>query len=308
MKMMDLPVLTIVIPTFNSGKTLERALDSILDQRFAGWEIQIIDGLSTDNTLDIINNYTLKDNRIHFVSEKDAGIYDAMNKGIRRASGQWLYFLGSDDRLHDETVLEKVHAEIIKGNDLLIYGYIISEKYGRYGGRVTADDLLKNNISHQAMFFHKKIFEELGFYDTGYKTHADWDFNLRCFNHYQHGIKYLDLPIAEYATGGASSVHEARFLREVILPARLNQLTREKQTYFLSVSRFDEWWRFIRNAKIKSEADLLPYSRNGKAPFTLLLMIRAQKNLSEAALTNGIKSKFFMGITYLRYLFFKILN
>ena len=144
---MDQPFFTIVIPTFNSAQTLKRSLDSVLGQGFTQLEILVIDGVSTDNTLDIIRTCSLKDNRLQYISEQDSGIYDAMNKGIKRASGDWIYFLGSDDRLYDDSVLEKIHLVITGGNYLLVYGYIITEKYGRYGGPVSANDLLKKNIS-----------------------------------------------------------------------------------------------------------------------------------------------------------------
>ena len=87
--------LSIIIPTFNSANTLRRALDSIIGQTLNDLEVLIMDGVSTDQTLDIAKTYN--DNRIRIFSEPDNGVYDAMNKGIDKASGEWLYFLGSDD-------------------------------------------------------------------------------------------------------------------------------------------------------------------------------------------------------------------
>jgi glycosyltransferase involved in cell wall biosynthesis len=305
---MDEPVFTIIIPTFNSGKTIRRALNSIVDQTFTSFQIQIIDGASKDDTLKIIREYAETDQRIQFISEKDAGIYDAMNKGIGRAVGDWLYFLGSDDRLHDRTVLEKIYAESQKGDYLLLYGNIISEKNGKYGGPVTVNGLIKKNISHQAMFFQKKIFTQFGNYNTGYKTHADWDFNLRLFERVNGGLKYINVTIADYASGGLSSAHETEFLRNILFPLRLKQLTDEKQRRMESVAWFDEWWRFIRNARIRTMEDLKKISGNHAAPFPVPLIVKAQQGIPSSALTNGFLSKFFMSVTYSRYLFYKILN
>lgn len=305
---MDQPVFSIIIPTFNSGKTIRRAIESVLTQTFSRFELLLIDGLSTDQTVEILQSFAAQEERIHFVSEKDAGIFDAMNKGIRQAAGDWIYFMGSDDRLHSTYVLERIFEETEKGHYKLIYGHIISEKYGLYGGPVNAGDIIKKNISHQAMFFNKCLFREYGFYNLEYKTHADWEFNLRCFRKDGLEMKYIDLAIANYASGGASSVHEVNFFRRILLPERLRQLDIENQTGIKSVSWFDEWWRFIRNAKIKTEEEIIPFTLHGEINPTIRLIIRAQKNLSKKILINGVSSKFFMALTYLRYLFFRLPN
>ena len=305
---MDHPVFSIIIPSFNSGKTIQRAFNSLLDQCYTEFEIFVVDGLSTDNTLDILHSNAEKDDRIRFISEKDTGIYDAMNKGIRHVTGTWIYFLGSDDRLLDNKVLEKVFSEIKNRDYNLLYGNILSKKYGRYGGWFTAGDLLKKNISHQAMFFHKTIFEKLGNFNIRYRTHADWEFNLRCFDQAGLHIKYIDLDIAEYSTEGASSVHEVLFFREVILPRKLKAMNSVKQPICYSIAWFDEWWRFLRNAQIKTSADLESFAPGEKIQLPLGMILIAQHNLSRTSLSNGLSSKLFMTITYFRYLFSRILN
>src|ERR1700722_16529958 len=100
-------LLSIIIPTYNSQNTILTALQSIVKQSFDDFEIIIVDGLSNDDTVTIVKNF--QDDRIKIISELDNGIYDAMNKGIDRAKGDWLYFLGSDDRLYNDTVLEDVN-------------------------------------------------------------------------------------------------------------------------------------------------------------------------------------------------------
>ncbi|MDR2410857.1 MAG: glycosyltransferase, partial [Bacteroidales bacterium] len=87
-----MPVLSIIIPTYNSSKTINRCLDSILCQSYSNYEILVMDGLSSDNTLELVKAYN--DRRIQIYSGKDNGIYDAMNKGIALAKGEWLYFSG----------------------------------------------------------------------------------------------------------------------------------------------------------------------------------------------------------------------
>jgi glycosyltransferase involved in cell wall biosynthesis len=99
---------SIIIPTFNSEKVLRECLNSIVEQTFNNYEIILIDGLSTDSTVDIIKEYSLNNPNIHWVSEKDLGIYDAMNKGIKIANGEWVYFLGSDDKLSSNNALQEI--------------------------------------------------------------------------------------------------------------------------------------------------------------------------------------------------------
>src|SRR2546422_844446 len=105
-----MPIFSIILPTFNSAAQIATALESILNQTFNDFEILVLDGCSGDNTIEIAKSY--KDTRIRIWSEKDEGIYDAMNKGIEKATGKWLYFLGSDDELYNNAILEKVFHKV----------------------------------------------------------------------------------------------------------------------------------------------------------------------------------------------------
>lgn len=198
--------ITLIIPTYNASKTLHTALESILEQTFTNFEILIIDGLSTDNTVELAKSY--QDKRIRIISEKDNGIYDAMNKGIRLAEGEWIYFIGSDDRLFDNTVLETIQISISKYNYDVIYGDIFSTRFnGRYNGEFTFKELLSRNICHQSIFFKKSVFEITGFFDSKYRGHADWDHNFKWFLNPLIAKKYIDIVVAEYADGGFSSMN-----------------------------------------------------------------------------------------------------
>jgi len=207
--MPDMPRCSIIIPTFNSAKTLARALDSIIGQTFADFEILIVDGLSTDGTLDIIAGYSRKDNRIRLLSEQDKGIYDAMNKGIDLAKGDWLYFLGSDDRLYSSDVLASVLGDPANQAFDVLYGNVFGTVFnGIYDGEFTAEKILDRNICHQAIFFRKEVFARTGKYDLRFRGYADWDHNFRWFLPGSFRKKYLDLVMAEYAEGGFSNTSE----------------------------------------------------------------------------------------------------
>ncbi len=104
---MDIPLVSIIIPTYNSAKTLSKCLDSLVNQTFQNFEVIILDGKSSDDTVSISLRYTDIFKNIRLISERDKGIYHAMNKGIEMAKGEWLYFLGSDDYILENSTLEK---------------------------------------------------------------------------------------------------------------------------------------------------------------------------------------------------------
>ncbi|UKT64399.1 glycosyltransferase family 2 protein [Pedobacter mucosus] len=202
---------SLIIPTYNSSKTIRNCLKSIALQTFRNFEVLIIDALSTDQTLEIVKEF---DNRISFdiLSQSDTGIYDAMNKGIFKAKGDYLYFLGSDDTLFDPEVLQNVANQITLTNCKIIYGNVRMQGYNElvkdgtiYGGAFDLKRLLNFNIPHQAIFYHKTVFHIIGTYNLKYKIFADHDLNLRAIVKYK--FRYIDQIVANFTVGGSSSVH-----------------------------------------------------------------------------------------------------
>jgi hypothetical protein len=205
-----MPFLSIIIPTFNSAATLERTMQSVLAQTYKDFEILIIDNCSTDTSIEVAKNY--KDDRIKIFVERDKGVYDAMNKGIGYASGEWIYFLGSDDWLYTNKVLQNVYEFIQAYNCEVVYGNITSTRFGGvYGGSFDTGKLLIENIGHQAIFFHKNVFKKTGKFNLNYKAQADWDHNMRWF--FSKNIKhsYFDLVIAVYSDRGLSADGDVLF-------------------------------------------------------------------------------------------------
>ena len=152
------PFFSIIIPTFNAERTLSNAIESILAQEYANYEILIIDGRSTDRTLEVAARF--KSDHIVLVSEADTGVYDAMNKGIGRAQGTWLLFLGGDDTLYSSDVLEKV-SNMLMPEDDVVYGNVYrSARF--YDGEFDYQKFLTKNICHQSIFFNKRVFDKIG--------------------------------------------------------------------------------------------------------------------------------------------------
>lgn len=203
---MNAPLFSIIIPTLNAASKLSRTLESALSQEpVASREVLVIDGSSTDHTLDVLKSCR---EQIRWISEADGGIYEAMNKGIRLARGRYLYFLGAGDRLR-ESVLRQVSSQArLSESDRtqFVYGNVAWKNFNEtYDGEFTASKLADYNICHQAIFYHRAIFERLGLFQTEYHCCADWVLNMKCFS--DTGITKVFLPttIADYEGGGRST-------------------------------------------------------------------------------------------------------
>jgi glycosyltransferase involved in cell wall biosynthesis len=197
------PFFSIIIPTRNSGETIAACINSVLHQSFDNYELLMIDGGSTDNTLEIAASFN--SSRLNVISGTDDGVYDAMNKGIKQAKGTWLYFLGSDDTLYCDIILMKISREI-KNNPAskIVFGDVFTsddtiEKYTNYG----FIELLDRCICHQAIFYHHTLFENK-LYSLDYKICADWDFNMQVFTYKNHPVHTRQL-IAKYNLNGLSA-------------------------------------------------------------------------------------------------------
>ena len=212
------PLFSIVIPTFNAGEHLRTSLDSVVAQSGTDFEIVVVDGASTDGTRELLASHGA---RVRWRSEADNGVYDAMNKGIARARGEWLYFLGAGDVLRPDILREIApHARALLDlpGDVaaLIYGDVwLCDENRRFGGPFPAARLRSWNPSHQAIFYHRAIFQKVGGYDLRYSTAADYAFNLACWGDDAIVKRYVPLIIADYQGGGLSVTRpDAAFERD----------------------------------------------------------------------------------------------
>lgn len=210
---------SIIVPTFNSEKALKNCLDSIISQKCQDFEVIISDGVSGDRTLDIVKEY--QEPRIKIFSEQDSGIYDAMNKAISKATGAWLLFLGSDDLLYNDEVLETVKkhldsttAHFVHGDVKLVGDTPWAEDGTVYRGKTSVEQLFVTNICHQSIFYSRLIFADPNVrYNLKYRVCADYDLNLFCASKY--GMEYINVTVAFFNSGGMSSVQsDFYFARE----------------------------------------------------------------------------------------------
>ncbi len=207
-----IPLFSIIIPTYNSAQTIGVCIKSILAQSFKEFEIIFVDGASIDDTVGIVGMYTSQFPACTIVSESDTGIYDAMNKGLKLARGEWTYFLGSDDRFYNDNSLQTIANSIKDSTGVdMVYGNVMIEgdsiwaNHNQvYNGGYSIEKLLKSNICHQAIFYRRAAISTLGGYNTKYPICADWDLNLKFFA--SRRVKHIDEIVAFFVSTGKSSV------------------------------------------------------------------------------------------------------
>lgn len=195
------PLINIIIVTYNAANYLQNAIDSVVNQNYKNIALIIIDGQSTDGTIDII-----KHNEKHitfWLSEKDNGIYDAMNKATKYGKGDFYLFLGADDILYN--TLHEVIPSITNLN-CLYYGNVYFEKNKSvYDGPFNSSKIVVKNICHQAILYPKVVFKKYQ-YNLKYKIRADHYLNLQCFVDKDIEFIYLPITFAQFSTGGSSSL------------------------------------------------------------------------------------------------------
>ena len=192
--------ISIVTVVYNGEKTLEKTIQSIISQSYDNIEYIIIDGASKDGTISIIKKYESK--IAYWKSEPDKGIYDAMNKGLQKATGDFLIFMGADDLFIDSDVISNF-VEKIKGKDWsrVYYGNVTKVSTNeRYDGLFSKEKFAIRNICHQSIFYPKNIYKA-NTYDLKYKLWADYVYNFKLFKQ----MEYLDMDVAYFNDTGASA-------------------------------------------------------------------------------------------------------
>lgn len=200
MKQPLLPKISIITVTYNAEKTLEETIKSVISQKPELYEYIIIDGKSTDNTINIITKYA--EYISYWISEPDRGIYCAMNKGIKVAKGDYIYFLGADDILMPQ-ILEKI-LPCIHGNNIFYGNVFMKHKKYIYDGNFNSFKLVIKNIPHQATLYPTALLQEKLF-DESYKLLADYYLNLKLWNKFK--FIYIPYTIAQYNDEGSSSTN-----------------------------------------------------------------------------------------------------
>lgn len=230
---------SIITVSYNSEQTIERTIQSVLNQQYPNLEYIIIDGGSNDNTINIIKKY--EDKISYWISEPDKGIYDAMNKGLSKAHGDLIGILNSDD-WYSPNILWEIATQYIKyGDDNIFHGNI--RFCYKNGSNKIAKPCLKLNklykgtlLFHPTIFVPKNIYIKYGKFDTKYKIAADYDFILRCYINHLNFV-HINQVITNMSMEGESNKNIIKGFKEVMHIALESPLPKMKIYYY-----------FIRNS------------------------------------------------------------
>jgi len=216
--------LSIITVNLNNAEGLRKTIESVVSQTFTDFEYIIIDGGSTDGSVDIIKQYA--DRITYWVSEPDKGIYNAMNKGILQAKGEYCQFLNSGDFLYSNKVLNDVFypnftEDIITGDMLKLFPDNITkldkgQAYARLqkGQNLTLYDMFYGTINHSSSFIKRELFNKYGLYDENYKIVSDWIFFLKTIGFAGIEVKYVNIVISCFDMSGISNTNLALRNRE----------------------------------------------------------------------------------------------
>lgn len=221
---MQVPKFSIITVVYNGEGIVDKTMSSVAEQTFNDYEHIIIDGRSSDKTLEIVEHY--KSLKLIVVSEKDKGIYDAMNKGVKIAKGQYLIFMNAGDCFVDMHTLSRVSEQLdgvhhFYGDSIRIYNgesYLNKEK-------VNSFSITRHNICHQSIFYLRK---QSIHYDLKYMIFADWVLNIKEFC--TCGFKHICTPVCQFSMDGISSTTER--MKDKAFMDDLPALSREYLGFF----------------------------------------------------------------------------
>lgn len=219
----DSILISIIIATYNAEKYIYDCLNSVLNLSGIDLEVIVVDGGSSDRTEELVMSFN--STRVRWSSERDKGIYDAMNKGIAKAQGKWLYFMGADDRLlsgfKDLACMLEEEGTVYYGNSLPFFEDRPVDSYGLLQGAFSGYRLAKYCMNHQSILYPSIAFRTFK-YELDYKVAADYAFNLRIWGDNTFKKVFYPIEIVSYNMGGFSAgnrdglfyKHKSRLIRQ----------------------------------------------------------------------------------------------
>ena len=245
--------ISVITATYNSCSTVRDAIESVLSQTWPDVEYIVIDGGSRDGTVDILNEY--RHRFAYFISEPDKGIYDALNKGIRAATGDVIGFLHSDDLFENTEVLATIARTFAERDVDAVYGdllYVSSNdpnrtiRYWR-SGEFKPNSLLRGWMPpHPTFYVKRSLYEAAGFFDTSFRISADYESVLRFVGKHGAKLAYIDQVLVRMRLGGASNRSLANIVRKSREDLRAQQINGIGGLYTLVLKNLCKLPQFLR--------------------------------------------------------------
>ena len=248
--------ISIITVTYNRALTLSDTIQSVLNQTYNNIEYIIIDGLSNDNTLDIIKKYEPDfTGKLKWVSENDNGFYDALNKGIKMATGDIVGILNSDDFFTSSDVIKRVSQEFEKSSIDAIYGDVhyvnpnnLKKIVRYYSSKIFKPSLMRIGLmpAHPTFYVKRSCFEKIGLYNNNYMISADFDLLLRFIFIHKIMTKYIPMDMVTMRIGGVSTggcKRRAQIMKEHLRCLRKNGV--KSNVFLLSVRYLYKLTEFI---------------------------------------------------------------
>lgn len=247
--MSDAPKIAIITVNLNNRKGLEKTIDSVYKQTYTNYELIVIDGGSTDGSIDVIRD--MSDKISYWISEPDRGIYCAMNKGLAKASGQYCLFLNSGDWLTNNGLPEA--AKACKGEDIIYFNCYLSYSDTRfeeqtYPEHLTLRSFYKRTIGHQSTLIRKALFSKYGDYSETNRIHSDYEFWIRTIIVENAKCKYVDKFLCFYDMTGQSAMPDSASQQEIdtILDRYIPRRVQDDYAYWYAKERdmdIVEWYK-----------------------------------------------------------------
>lgn len=247
------PLVSVVTVVLNSPKKLEKTIASVSGQRYGNVEHVVIDGGSEKETVDVIERHA--DVIDYWISERDDGIFFAMNKGLIASRGDYLIFVNAGDCFADDLVVEDVVDGYLKGGPDIVYGSLFADA-GEYSKKPfslrlkTEYDLYRQTICHQTIFTSRRAFIKVGLFDTSYKLCADREWLLRALTVHRLKLVQMERPVVVFDCSGVSSSKPRTVKLENL---KMNFHYFGKQFYFMILKQATgKCMRFLKSKKIGS--------------------------------------------------------
>ena len=254
--------ISIITINYNDKIGLSKTINSVLNQTFDDFEFIVIDGGSNDGGIDVIKQY--KDKIDYWVSEPDKGVYNAMNKGIKVAKGEFLIFMNSGDCFTSNTILKEVSPDLTLDFDIY-YGNTNkvsshSKRLKTYPEKLTFSFFYSNSINHQSSFIRRSLFDTYFYYNETYKIASDWEFFVYTICYANVSTKYLKKTIADYDFTGISSNPKFAdlFIKEKLeslhkyFPTfvddykQVNELNSKRFLQYQHIKKYKLAWKFLK--------------------------------------------------------------